>query len=371
MTQHEAWYKLETAISCTTSRSRTETPRRVSACAVRSGPPGHHQHPAVSSWCNLRRHRFPVTHSGTTDATTLGARDPGAGGLGAPLPRTPPEPLPHIPCREQCRLHWCPAARGCLPIAPPPSSDRSSHYCLHRLRTLQATPHPIASSSPPTGADLAPCRPDPRLLAALMRQHGYRSERGHGRTALLASSGKDCGTTLELSPRPEHRPPRALSCRKRLSSLRPLRGSLDCRWRFDCFPATSPRQTTAHVGTLATRLGSPAPVSSCPTRPGALRPRAPGYPSTVRTPGWQQHWNPDACEATGQEAEVRRAGPPRSRIAPSGPTFTALVSGACKDNAAAGAQRAKTRPSPNSVSFQGIEKTSFACSCRNSVAARG
>ena len=166
--------------------------------------------PRAGAYC--WRDRFPVTHSGTPDATTLVARDPGAGDLGAPLPRTPSEPLPHTRCREQCRLHWCPATRGCLPIAPPPSSDRFPHYCMHRLRTLPAAPHPIASSSPPTGADLAPCRPDPRLLgllAALMRQHGYCSEPGHGRTALLASSGKDCSTTLELSPRPEHRPPRA------------------------------------------------------------------------------------------------------------------------------------------------------------------
>jgi len=77
-------------------------------------------------------------------------------------------------------------------------------------------------NSSPRGSDLAPHRPDPKLLAALMRQHRRRFAPGHGITALLPSCGKDRCTRTGSRPRLGHRRLRVPPCRNLLPSLHPL-----------------------------------------------------------------------------------------------------------------------------------------------------
>jgi len=181
-------------------------------------------------------------------------------------------------------------------------------------------------NSSATGSDLAPHRPDPKLLAALMRQHRRRFAPGHGITALLPSCGKARRTRTGSRPRLGHRRLRVPPCRNLLPSLHPL------YWASVGVGGSTASLPRAPGRRPLTRECIP-PDSAFPPR---LRPAGlgqghcaltPPVYSSARTPDLQR-WNPGACAAIGQEAEDRQAGAPGSRIAQSRPAPTGLVSGA-------------------------------------------
>lgn len=202
-------------------------------------------------------------------------------------------------------------------------------------------------NSSATGSDLAPHRTDPKLLAALMRQHRRRF-----------APARHHRPTPQLRKRPPHQNRLASSARAQTPASSPmpkppsvapspLLGVSGSR-RVNCFTATCPRQTTADAGMHSTRLGFPASASSCRTGQGHCV-LTPPVASSARTPDLQR-WNPGACAATGQEAEDRQAGAPGSRIAQSRPAPTGLVSGARGDRTAAGTERATACPSSSGSS---------------------
>jgi hypothetical protein len=295
-----------------------------------------------------RRDHSPLPHPYTPDATPLLGRDRLPGGPGAP-PRPPPEPLSRFP------LPRAPTSRTVVQprqlVSPPLRRSRPGPAavapCTARARTGQPCRMRPPNSSP-TGSDLAPHRPDPKLLAALTRQHRRRFAPGHGITALLPSCGKARRTRTGSRPRLGHRRSRVPPCRNLLPSLHPL------YWAsvgVDRSTASLPRAPGRRP---LTRECIP-PDSAFPPR---LRPAGlgqghcvltPPVASSARTPDLQR-WNPGACAATGQEAEDRQAGAPGSRIAQSRPAPTGLVSGARGDSAAAGTERATACPSSSGSS---------------------
>lgn len=223
-----------------------------------------------------RRDPSPLPHPYTPDATPLLGRDRLPGGPGAP-PRPPTEPLSRFP------LPRAPTSRAVVQprqlVSPPLRRSRPGPAavvpCTARVRTGQPCRMRPPSSSA-TGSDLAPHRPDPKLLAALMRQHRRRFAPGHGITALLPSCGKARRTRTGSRPRLGHRRPRVPPCRNLLPSLHPLYwASVGVGGSTASLPR-APGKTTADAGMHSTRLGFPASASSCRTGPGALHTHAPG-----------------------------------------------------------------------------------------------